>query len=121
MPATGLQALLDTLKQFDQVFVSVNDTRKRPASKLDYGDDVRSFISNIAIHKNTVICVFANAYTIAGLQGIEKCRALLVCYQMSDELQRSAVKVITGQLNPTGRLPVTINAAFVTGTGLRIQ
>lgn len=110
-----LKALLKTLNQYDQVYVSINDTRPRPASKLDYSNNVKLFISDLAVQQNTVITVFANAYTIAGLPGIEKCGALLVCYQMTDDLQRSAVKVITRQLNPSGRLPVNINSLFTTG------
>jgi beta-N-acetylhexosaminidase len=121
MPAAALQALQDSLSQFSQVFVSINDTRPRPAGKLNYTDDVKRFIASLASHPNTVICVFANAYTIVGLPGIEKCRALLVCYQMTDYLQRSAIKVITRQINPNGRLPVTINPLFITGKGLTIQ
>jgi beta-N-acetylhexosaminidase len=109
--------LLQTLQQYNQVYVSINDSRLRPASKLDYSDDVKSFITQIASQQNTVISVFANAYTIAGLPGIEKCGALLVCYQMTDDLQRSAVKVILQQLKPTGRLPVRINNLFTTGMG----
>jgi beta-N-acetylhexosaminidase len=115
-----LKALLETLKQYDQVYVSINDTRTRPASKLDYSSDVKSFITDLATHRNTVISVFANAYTIADLPGIEKCGALLACYQMTDDLQRSAVKVINRQLKPAGRLPVTVNALFTTGLGLSI-
>lgn len=115
-PAADLNALLQTLQQYDQVFLSINDTRLRPASKLDYSNDVKLFISQLAGHKNLVTSVFANAYTIAGLQGIEKSGALLVCYQMTDELQRSVVKIITRQMGPSGRLPVTINPLFTTGT-----
>jgi len=114
-PDSELKALLQTLEQYSQVYVSINDTRARPASKLDYSNDVKLFITQLAAHRNTVISVFANAYTIAGLPGIEKCGALLVCYQMTDELQRSAVKVITRQINPTGRLSVTVNSLFTTG------
>jgi beta-N-acetylhexosaminidase len=110
-----LKNLLATLKGYDQVYVSINDTRIRPASKLDYTSEVKQFISDLAAHNNTVISVFANAYTIADLPGIEKCAALITCYQMTDALQRSAVKVITRQLNPTGRLPVSINKDFTTG------
>ncbi|WP_295800456.1 glycoside hydrolase family 3 N-terminal domain-containing protein [Mucilaginibacter sp.] len=110
-----LNNILTTLKDYDQVYVSINDTRARPASKLDYSADIKQFISSLAAHNNTVITLFANAYTIADLPGIEKCSALLVCYQMTDALQRSAVKVITQQLKPTGRLPVTINKDFTTG------
>ncbi|MDB5005963.1 MAG: ybbD [Mucilaginibacter sp.] len=116
-PDAVLKTLLETLKQYDQVYISINDTRARPASKLDYSNEVKLFIDEVAARSNTVISVFANAYTIAGLPGIEKCRALLVCYQMTDELQHSAVKVITRQIYPTGRLPVTINGLFTTGTG----
>ncbi|WP_094572213.1 glycoside hydrolase family 3 protein [Mucilaginibacter xinganensis] len=110
-----LNALLITLKGYDQVYLSVNDTRLRPASKLDYTADVKQFISNVAAHNNSVITVFANAYTIADLPGIENCSALIACYQLTDALQQSAAKAITGQLVPTGRLPVSINKDFLTG------
>jgi beta-N-acetylhexosaminidase len=120
-PVNELNALLETLKQYDQVFVSINDTRLRPASKLDYSNEVKSFIGLLSAHKNTVVSVFANAYTIAGLPGIEKSSAILVSYQMTDDLQRSAVKIITRQMSPMGRLPVTINPLFTTGLGIRLQ
>ena len=110
-----LKAQLAELQDYEQVYVSINDTRLRPASKLDYTADVKQFIGDLAGHRNTVISVFANAYAIAGLPGIEKCSGLLVGYQMTDFLQRSAVKVITRQIIPSGRLPVTINKDFSTG------
>jgi beta-N-acetylhexosaminidase len=117
---SALKAIADTLKQYSQVIISINDTRKRPASKLDYADNIKAFIGEAAMNFNSVICVFANAYTVAGLPGIERCGALIVCYQMTDDLQRSAVKVITGRLKPSGRLPVTINHLYTTGLGLRL-
>ncbi len=120
-PEPELKALLATLKQYNQIYVSINDTRLRPASKLDYTEDVKAFITTLSSYKNTAITVFANAYTIAGLPGIEKCSALLACYQMTDDLQRSAVKVITRQLKATGKLPVTVNAVFTNGMEPRLQ
>jgi len=115
-----LNQLLEALKEYNQVYIGVHDTRLRPQSTLDYSADVKSFISNLAGHSNTVTCVFANPYTLATLPGIRKSGAIMACYQMSDDLQRSAVKVITRQLNATGKLPVTINQQFanVTGAGL---
>ena len=106
-----LKALMETLSNYDQVYVSINDSRLRPASKLDYSNDVKAFVTSLAAHPKTVISVFANAYTIAGLPGIEKCGTLLVCYQMTDDLQRSVVKIITRQLKATVncRLPLTPN------------
>lgn len=115
-----INSLQQQLKQFGQVFISINDTRPRPASKLDYNNNVKLLIASLAAQRNTVISVFANAYTIAGLPGIEKAGALLVCYQMSDDLQRSAVKVITQQLKPTGKLPVSVNGFFPNGVGISL-
>jgi len=120
-PAIEIRNILNWLKQYNQVIVGVHDTRLRPQSKLDYSSDVRLMIADLASRKNTVMSVFANAYTIAGLPGIEKSSALLVCYQMSPELQRSAAKVITGSLKPTGKLPVSVNVFFPTGTGVGLQ
>jgi len=116
-----VNSLQQQITQFPQVFVSVNDTRARPASKLDYNINVKLLIIQLAARPNTVISVFANAYTIAGLPGIEKAGALLVGYQMTDELQLSAVKVITQRLKPGGKLPVSVNSFFPTGTGVLLQ
>jgi beta-N-acetylhexosaminidase len=120
-PVNNLAGMQKALQQYAQVYISINDTRLRPQSKLNYSSDVNTFIAQLAAGKNTVISVFANAYTIAGLPGIEKAGALLVAYQMTDDLQLSAVKVITQQLKPTGKLPVGINTIFPTGTGLMLQ
>ena len=83
--------------------------RLRPASKLDFNVGVKAFISQIAAQPNAVISIFANPYTMPGLPGIEKSATLLMGYQKSDEMQRSAVKVITGVLKPTGKLPVKVS------------
>lgn len=120
-PADDLLALLGKLRQYDQVLISINDTRTRPASTLDYSNGVKMFISEIASHPQSVICVFANPYAIAGLPGIEKSGAVIACYQLSDELQRSAVKVITRLINPKGKLPVTVNQYFPYGAGVTLK
>ncbi|MEN0054874.1 MAG: glycoside hydrolase family 3 N-terminal domain-containing protein [Mucilaginibacter sp.] len=118
-PAIELKNILTWLKRYDQIIVGIHDTRLRPQSKLDYGTDVKLLIADLASRKNTVMSVFANAYTIAGLPGIEKSNNLIVCYQMTPELQKSAAKVIAGTLKPTGKLPVSINVFFPTGTGMQ--
>lgn len=119
--AVELKNILGLLSQYQQVVVGIHDTRLRPQSKLDYTSDVKLMIADLAARKNTVMSVFANAYTIAGLPGIENCNALMVCYQMSPELQKSAAKVLTGNLKPTGKLPVSVNVFFPTGTGIGLQ
>ncbi len=112
-----LQNMLKELAGYDQVIVGVFDQRKRPGSVLDFSQDVKLLIPQLA-GMNSIVSVFANPYTIAGLPGIEKAGTLLVNYQNSEDLQRSAAKVIRGTLKPTGKLPVTINSFFKNGDGL---
>jgi len=118
--ATDINNLLTMLKNYGQVYISIHDSRKRPASKLDYNADVKRLITQLASRKNTVISVFANAYSIAGLPGIEKAGALIMAYQNSDDLQRSAVKVITQRLKPSGKLSVSVNEYFKNGAGISL-
>ncbi|MBD1392881.1 glycoside hydrolase family 3 protein [Mucilaginibacter glaciei] len=118
--AADLNNLLSTLKQYDQVFIGIHDSRLRPASKLDYSSDVKMLIADLAAKPNAVVSVFANPYAIAGLPGIEKSSALLACYQKDDSMQRAAVKVITGQQKPIGKLPVSINTFFTTGMSVSL-
>jgi beta-N-acetylhexosaminidase len=106
-----LQIIKTQLANFDRIIMTLHDTRKRPLSTLDYSNNVKLFIADMA-QKNTITAVFANPYTIAGLPGIEKSKSLLVAYQNMDELQIATVKIISGKLKATGKLPVTINAFF---------
>ena len=119
-PVPEINNMLTALKQYDQVFVGIHDTRLRPASKLDYSSNVKMLIADLAARPNSVMSVFANPYSIAGLPGIEKSGAILACYQKDDALQRSAVKVITGQQKPIGKLPVSINMYFTTGMSVAL-
>jgi beta-N-acetylhexosaminidase len=115
-----LNKILKELSKFEQIIVGVFDTRKRPGSKIDYNSNVKFMISELAGGKS-VINIFANPYIVAGLPGIEKSNALIMGYQMSDEMERSAVKVILKHLAPSGRLPVSINTFYKYGAGIAIN
>jgi len=115
--ATDIRAMLREVEKFDQVIMAVHDYRKRPQSSLDYNTQLKIFIAELS-KLNTITCVFANPYTIAGLPGIEASKSLVVNYENSVEAQRSAAKVITSQMPAMGKLPVSINSFFKTGDGI---
>jgi len=116
-PADELASIIKNLQEYSQVFVGVHDTRTRPQSKLDYSTGVKQFIAQLTAHENTVISFFTNPYAMAGITGIERAHALLVCYQNSEDMQQAAVRAITQQIKPLGKLPVSINVFFPTGAG----
>lgn len=114
--ANDVAAVARELRRFSQIIVALHDTRARPRSELNYNSTVRLFINELA-NLNSVFCVFANPYSLAGLPGIEAAPSMLMCYQNEAVLQRAAAKAIMRQLVPTGRLPVSINAFFRYGGG----
>ncbi|MDB5121205.1 MAG: glycoside hydrolase family 3 domain protein [Sphingobacteriales bacterium] len=114
---SDIQAISNELRKFEQVILTIHDTRKRPQSVLDYTTNLKLLIADIA-KLNTISVLFANPYTIAGLPGIEISKSLIVNYQQNDDLQRASVKVITGQIKANGKLPVTINSFFKNGDGV---
>lgn len=115
--SSDISAMLRELRQYNQIILAIHDYRKRPQSTLDYNAGLKVFIAELA-RLNTVTCVFANPYTIAGLPGIETSKSLLVHYQNDKEAQLSAMKIISGQMQASGRLPVTINSFFRYGDGI---
>ena len=112
-----LKKVVAELADYEQVIVGVFDQRKRPGSNLDYTNEVKSLIPQLAA-MNSLVSVFANPYTILGLPGLERAKTLLVNYQNSEELQHAAAKVIKGELKATGKLPVTIGTFFKNGDGI---
>ncbi|QKJ31429.1 glycoside hydrolase family 3 [Mucilaginibacter mali] len=116
--APDMNSILQDLKGYDQVIIGIHDNRLRPASKLDFSNNVKLMIADLAAYPNTVISVFANPYTIAGLPGIEKSGALLACYQKEAPMQKAAVRIITKQIKAAGRLSVSVNTYFPNGAGI---
>lgn len=105
------------LRGYDQIIVAIHDTRRRPAAVLDYNNSMKLFIAELAKMNSTMV-LFANPYAIAGLPGIETAKTIVLNYQNSEEAQRASARIITGSLKATGKLPVSINAAFKNGDGI---
>lgn len=117
---TEFTKVRESLKNFDQIINVIYDTRKRPSSQLDYNSDLKLLIADIS-KLNTISVVLANPYTIAGLPGIESSKSIILGYQNSVEMEKSAAKVVLGKLKPNGKLPVTINSFFKFGDGLNLK
>ena len=105
------------LRNYGQIIVGVHDLRNRPAPVLDYNNSLKLFIAELA-KMNSLIAVFANPYSIAGLPGVEESKTLILNYQNTNEAQNATARVITGKLKASGKLPVTMNAYFKNGDGL---
>jgi beta-glucosidase-like glycosyl hydrolase len=105
------------LRNYDQIIVGIQDMRRRPPAVLDYSNNMKLFIADLAKLNSTMV-LFANPYTIAGLPGIEAARTIIVNYQNSEEAQKASARVIAGKLKASGKLPVSISTSFKNGDGI---
>lgn len=115
--ADDISRVTAELRDYEQIIVGVHDMRKRPAAVLDFNNNMKLFIAELAKMNSTMV-VFANPYTIAGLPGIEGAKTILMNYQNSEEAQKASAKVITGKLKANGKLPVSVSARFKNGDGI---
>lgn len=115
-----IAAVADELKNYDQVILAIYDSRKRPAPVLDFNNEVKMLASQIAA-MNSIVTVFANPYSIAGLPGIENARTLIMNYQAGEEMQKASVKVITGEIRASGKMPVSVSNIHKNGYGIAQQ
>ncbi len=112
-----LEQIESKLSGFEQLILSIHDTRKRPAPTLDYSASVQAFLEKISPEVRVTV-VFASPYTLNGLAKNLLNHSLLLAYQNSVEVQRAAVKILLGELSPKGKLPVNVSPLFKNGAGL---
>jgi beta-N-acetylhexosaminidase len=109
--ANAIAKVLRELGMFEQVIVGIHDTRTRPGNGMPLSADLKMFIKNMA-QKNTAFAVFANPYNLSSWSGLENSKALLIAYQKEDFMQKAAAAVFSHAIEPTGKLPVSVNTFF---------
>jgi beta-glucosidase-like glycosyl hydrolase len=114
--ANAIAKVLRELGMFEQVIVGIHDTRTRPGNGMPLSADLKMFIKNMA-QKNTAFAVFANPYNLSSWSGLENSKALLIAYQKEDFMQKAAAAVFSHAIEPTGKLPVSVNTFFKYGDG----
>lgn len=114
--ANAIAKVTREISGFDQVIIGIHDTRNRPGNGMVLTADLKMFIKDMA-DKNAVFALFANPYNMSALPGLENSKGLIVAYQKEDFMQRAAASVLKNQFVPSGKLPVTVSAAFKYGDG----
>jgi len=114
--ANQIAVVARELSGFDQVIIGIHDTRTRPGNGMVLSADLKMFLKDQS-QKNACFAVFANPYNLSQWNGLENSKFLLVAYQKEDFMQKAAASVFKNEVNPSGRLPVTVNTFFKYGDG----
>ncbi|MEH0156009.1 glycoside hydrolase family 3 N-terminal domain-containing protein [Limibacter armeniacum] len=136
--AEDIKKLKEALKEYDLVLAGVHNLFKSPSRKsivvnlndgkeeklktraFGISDGMVELIKYLSQEKNAIISVFANAYAVDVLEGVEDAKGLLLTYQDGRNMEEAAVQVIFGGCDATGKLPVSINQTFPVGSGIDI-
>jgi beta-glucosidase-like glycosyl hydrolase len=114
--ANQIAVVARELAGFDQVIIGIHDTRTRPGNGMVLSADLKMFLKDQS-QKNACFAVFANPYNLSQWSGLENSKFLLVAYQKEEFMQKAAASVFKNEVNPSGRLPVTVNTFFKYGDG----
>ncbi|WP_026932938.1 glycoside hydrolase family 3 N-terminal domain-containing protein [Christiangramia echinicola] len=116
-----INELKEILEAYNMVVVGLHDFSIRPRNKIELANGVQSFISELAVQKNTVFSLFKNPYVINSLENIEEADVLIEAYQDSELAQELAAQLIFGGVGASGKLPVTVGEKFKAGNGLDLK
>lgn len=107
-----------SLKDYTTVIVSVHKSDKNPWKnyKIYAGD--WELVKSISEQNNTVLTVFANAYSLHALPEQNKLRSVVMAYQNNAYAQSMAAQLIFGGIQSRGHLPVSISERWKAGFGL---
>lgn len=111
-----LKDLLKDIRKNRQIILAIHDNRSRPRSESDLNAVTKDFIDKLA-GRRTVTAMFTNPYAIDNLP-VGRSNSIIVGYQNDAFMQKAVLKVLLGQIKSQGKLSVTINKDFKTGSGL---
>lgn len=95
------------LKDYDVVILACHDPRGRSRKDLIHADHM-DILGKLIKKHHPILVHFGSPYGLAELPWMEELGGVLVGYQDSENNQRAAAKVLTGEIEAQGVLPVSI-------------
>lgn len=102
-------------KNYQQVVIGLHNYSRRPANNFGISAAALQLANEVLTMPKASIILFGNPYAVKNF-----CRAknMMVCYEDNEIIQRKTYEIITGKINPQGKLPVTVCENFQFGSGL---
>ena len=111
-------AIKKSLESFNLVITGFVETSDFPQKNFGISTDAAAMIDQIAINKNTILCLFTSPYSVGLFKNIESMASVIVSYQDNPEMQGLTAQAIFGGIPITGRIPVSAGSAWPVGTGI---
>jgi beta-N-acetylhexosaminidase len=115
-----IQKVLEQAKRADVVIASLyGRVRTGQARSVGLPEPGAKALSSLIASKTPLIGIsFGNPYL---LQSFPEMRTYLVAYGDMPSLQQAAASAVLGQINITGKLPITLPGLYPRGTGIQLK
>jgi beta-N-acetylhexosaminidase len=114
----GYNGLMNELKMYDIVIISVHGTNRNPKSRFGVNKLITDFTDTLATKTNIILNVFANPYSLSYFRNLDKMAAVMLSYNDWGITNDFAAQAVFGGITSKGRLPVSINKDLVSGAGV---
>ncbi len=121
MPDSVINRVREQLADYNLLLVGVHLNNIRPGAKYGLQPKTAVLVQELANTGRAVITVFGNAYSLDKLPGLDKARAIVLPYQLTNFTEDLSAQLIFGAIGAEGRLPVSVNAQFRVGNGLTVK
>jgi beta-N-acetylhexosaminidase len=111
-------SVLSLLKEYDVVIVSIHNTSINATKNFNITETTRYISGKLANRKNTLLCVFGNAYVLGKLEKLEDWHTLILCYEDTWLPQQIAAEKIFGSGSFKGHLPVSPEGHYTLAMGI---
>ena len=102
-----IAAVEKQLDDYDVVILACHDPRGRSRKDLIAEEHVPALASLVKKHQ-PILVHYGSPYGLSALPWLDELGGLLVAYKDSESNQKAAAKVLTGEIEAVGELPVTV-------------
>lgn len=114
----AIDSLIARLKNYNCVLIEVNNTNIKAKDNFGISDIPAQLIDTLKKqNKRVVVTLFASAYGLNVIRGIEKADAVLLAYESNNHTESVSAQIIFGGLSSRGKLPVSTNQ-WKSGSGI---
>jgi beta-N-acetylhexosaminidase len=115
-------SLINILSKYDLVITSIHSSSLYPSGN-NYGvkNEYLNSIAAISAKTKVIFTLFANPYSLKSFKQFININAVLIAYENDEITQSIAAQAIFGGVFISGKLPITINTEYPSGTGIDLK
>lgn len=121
MADSTIARVRESLRGYNLLLVDAHLNNIRPGANYGLRPRTAELVQGLAETGRAIVTVFGNAYALDKLPDIERARAIVMPYQLTQNTEELSAQLIFGAIGASGKLPVTVNQRFRYGDGLPVQ